>query len=380
MEPEGRGPVALGAATKHQQLTMAIFSLLAKLGLDGTAFETGLKRSQSLAKSIGRDISGTVAGVFAVDKLVAFGNQALETAGKLQDLSTQLGVSAEFLQEMKFAADMGGSSLDAVSAALEKITIARGKALGGDQGLVDAFARFKVSAAEIKSAKIEDIFLKIGRAFEGDANPQNLLTPFRELAGKSAGALIPAMASGLSDAANQAHRLGMIMSTDVIDTLDEANDRVDIMRKTMEAGTGSFMAKIIEPAFRQLEALGAGIQGFFGAMFAEGRAGFQIENFFQQFAQARRAALDEMDAEIQSKREAREKRAEVRRKIEMTPEGEKFKTVAVSAAPGDQLARTGGFTAFQTNMDRYFGSVKTQAQDIRDIARNTQRTAEAVEE
>ncbi len=380
MEPQGRGPLALGAATKHQQLTMAIFSLLAKLGLDGTAFETGLKRSQSLAKSIGRDISGTVAGVFAVDKLVEFGTQALETAGKLQDLSTQLGVSAEFLQEMKFAADMGGSSLDAVSTALEKITIARGKALGGDQGLVDAFARFKVSASEIKSAKIEDIFLKIGRAFEGDANPQNLLTPFRELAGKSAGALIPAMASGLSDAANQAHRLGMIMSTDVIDTLDEANDRVDIMRKTMEAGTGSFMAKIIEPAFRQLEALGAGIQGFFGAMFAEGRAGFQIENFFQQFAQARRAALDEMDAEIQGKREARDRRAEVRRKIEMTPEGEKFKTVAVSAATGDQLARTGGFTAFQTNMDRYFGSVKTQAQDIRDIARNTQRTAEAVEE
>ena len=53
---------------------------------------------------------------------------------------------------------------------------------------------------------------------------------------------------------------------------------------------------------------------------------------------------------------------------------------AVSAATGDQLARTGGFTAFQTNMDRYFGAVRTQAQDIRDIARNTQRTAEAVEE
>ena len=31
-------------------------------------------------------------------------------------------------------------------------------------------------------------------------------------------------------------------------------------------------------------------------------------------------------------------------------------------------------------LDRYFGSVRTQAQDIRDIARNTQRTAEAVEE
>jgi len=359
---------------------MAIFSLLAKLGLDGTSFETNLKKSQSLAKSVGRDISGTLAGIFAVDKLAEFGLKAIETAGKLQDLSTQLGVSVEFLQEMQFAADLSGSSLDEVSSALEKITIARGKALGGDQSLLDAFARFKVTASEIKSAKIEDIFLKIGRAFEGDANPQNLLTPFRELAGRGAGALIPAMASGLSDAADQAKRLGMIMSTDVIDTLDEANDRVDIMRKTMEAGTGSFLAKVIEPAFRQLDALGAGIQGFFGAMFAEGRAGFQIENFFQQFAQARRAALDEMDTELEGKREARNKRAEVRRKIEMTPEGEKLKTVAVSAATGDQLARTGGFTAFQSNMDRYFGSVRTQAQDIRDIARHTERTAKAVEE
>lgn len=359
---------------------MAIFSLLAKLGLDGTNFESGLKRSQSLAKGIGRDISGTLAGIFAVDKLAEFGMRAIDTAGKLQDLSAQLGVSVDFLQEMKFAAEMGGTSLDQVSAALEKITIARGKALGGDQGLVDAFARFKVTAAEIKSAKIEDIFLKIGRAFEGDINPQNLLTPFREIAGKSAGALIPAMASGLADAADQANRLGMVMSSQVIESLDEANDRVEIMGKTLESRLGSVTGNIIEPAFRQLDGLMAGIQGFFGAMFAEGRAGFQIENFFQQFAQARRAALDEMDAEIQAKREARDRRAEVRRKIEMTPEGEKFKTVAISAATGDQLARTGGFTAFQTNMDRYFGAVRTQAQDIRDIARNTQRTAEAVED
>jgi hypothetical protein len=54
--------------------------------------------------------------------------------------------------------------------------------------------------------------------------------------------------------------------------------------------------------------------------------------------------------------------------------------VAVSAASSDALARTGGFTAFQGNLDRYFGAVRTQAMDIRDIARNTQRTAEAVEE
>jgi hypothetical protein len=368
---------------------MAIFSLLAKLGLDGTTFETGMKRAQSLAKGVGRDISSTLAGIFAVDKLAQFGMEAVNTAGKLQDLSTQLGVSAKFLQEMKFAADMGGSSLDDVSAALQKITIARGKALGGDQGLLDAFARFGITAQEIKSAKIEDIFLKIGKAFEGDANPQNLLAPFRELAGKGAGALIPAMADGLSDAADQAQRLGMVMSDQVIESLDEANDRIEILQKTAVAGTGTLISKGLVPLMNFFDKLGAAISTFeqrwlsVRLAFLTGGASKGMESLRFSLDQAKQAYItagEEQDAELAARREAREKRAEVRRKTMIEPEGEKLKTIAVSAATGDQLARTGGFTAFQSNMDRYFGAVKTQAQDIRDISRNTQRTAEAVEE
>ena len=116
---------------------MAIFSLIAKLGLDGTAFETGLKKSQSMAKGVGREISGALAGMFAVNKLVEFGSKAIETAGKLHDLSTRLGVSVEFLQEMQYAAEQSGGSLEDVAGAVEKISIARMKALAGDQATID---------------------------------------------------------------------------------------------------------------------------------------------------------------------------------------------------------------------------------------------------
>lgn len=359
---------------------MAIFSLLAKLGLDGTAFESGLKRSQSVAKGVGREISTTLGSIFAVDKLSEYGMKAIETAGRLQDLSTQLGVSAEFLQQMKFAAEMGGSSLDDVSSSLEKITIARQKALSGDAGIVKAFEQLGVSASDLRSAKLEDIFMTIGRAFEGDANPQKLIGPLREIAGKSAGALIPAMAEGLSSAADQAARLGLIMSDSVVSTLDEANDRVDVMNKTLESGMGSAIANIIEPAFRQLDALGAGIQGFFGAMLDPGRAGFDPTHWFQQFAQSRRSALDEIDAETEARAQARTKRAEIRAKTAFETEPSKFKTVAVSAASSDALARTGGFTGYQSNLDKYFGAVRSQADDLKDIARNTKRTADAVQD
>jgi hypothetical protein len=379
--------VALGAATDGQQLTpMAIFSLLAKLGFDGTAFETGAKRATSLAKGIGREINSTLASVFTVDKLAQFGMEAIDAAGKINDLSTQLGVTAEFLQEMKFAAEMSGGSLEGVSGALEKIAVARTKALQGNQGLIAAFERFGVTAEELKTAKLEDIFLKIGRAFEGVANPQQLLEPFRELAGRGAGALIPAMVEGLGEAAQQARNLGMVMSNEVVTTLDEANDRVEVMNKTMSAGIGAFVAKALVPLAGFFEAVGNMFDTFVkmraqtlvNIMAGKGLIS-ETKHILSQTLQAFTTSLDEQDTELQARRETRERRAELMRKatFEATSAG---KMVAVSAASSDALARTGGFTAFQSNMDRYFGAVRTQAMDIRDIARNTQRTAEAVEE
>ena len=141
---------------------MAIFSLIAKLGLDGTAFETGLKKSQSMAKGIGREISGALAGMFAVNKLVEFGSKAIETAGKLNDLSTRLGVSVEFLQEMQYAAEQSGGSLEDVAGAVEKISIARMKALAGDQATINNFEAMGVSMQQIKELGGEGLFKALG--------------------------------------------------------------------------------------------------------------------------------------------------------------------------------------------------------------------------
>lgn len=358
---------------------MAIFSLLAKLGLDGTAFETGLKRSQSMAKGIGREISGSLAGMFAVDKIAEFGMRAIETAGKLNDLSTRLGVSVEFLQEMQYAAEQSGASLEDVAGAVEKISIARMKALSGDKASIELFDKMGISMETVKKGS-EAIFLATGKPFFEGVDPQKLIGPLRELAGKGAGALIPAMAEGLESAAEKARNLGLVMSNEVVASLDEFNDRVDTMKKGLEVAIGTMIADFGSPLLRQLDALGAGIQGFFGAMFDPGRAGFQIDHWFQQFSQTRRTALEEMDAEAEDKKAERQRREEMRAKSKIVEQQAAFKTVAVSASTGDQLARTGGFTAFQSNMDRYFGNVRTQAQDLRDIAKNTKKTAEAVSE
>jgi ABC-type transporter Mla subunit MlaD len=178
----------------------------------------------------------------------------------------------------------------------------------------------------------------------------------------------------------------MVMSNEVVTTLDEANDRVEIMNKTMSAGIGAFVAKALVPLAGFFEALGNMFDTFV-QMRAQTLVNIiagkgllsETKHILSQTLQSFRTSLDEQDTELQTRRESRERRAELMRKatFEATSAG---KMVAVSAASSDALARTGGFTAFQSNMDRYFGAVRTQAMDIRDIARNTQRTAEAVEE
>ena len=362
---------------------MAIFSLLAKLGLDGTNFESGLKKSQSLAKGIGKEITGTFAAMFAVDKIAQFGVAVVDAAGQINDLSSRLGVSAEFLQEMKYAAEQSGATLDDVAGAVEKLAIARMKALAGDKATIETFDKMGISMKTIKDLSAEGLFMESGKPFAEGIDPQKLIGPFRELAGKGAGALIPAMVQGLEDSAKQARSLGLVIDSDVIDALDDVADRMDTLKSiTMSIGA-TLMSYLVRPALKFTEALVAGVQGFvMAANTPEGGkdmpAGQMMRHMFGQFAQSFMSSLDDQEQELINKRERRKKRSE------LTREGVESKSSlsekGLMIQPSDSLAKTGGFTSFQTNLDKYFGNVKSQAQDIRDISKNTKRTADAVSE
>ena len=380
---------------------MGIFSILAKIGVDLTDLNIGVKKAESLGKQMSKsfksDAASAIGSVFAVDRLASFGKEALDLAGKLNDLSDQLGVSVEFLQEMKFAAEMGGGSLDDVGSAIQKITLARSKALAGDEGMVASFEQLGISAKEIRSAKVEDIFTKIGKSFEGNANPQELVKAFTELAGKGAGGLIPAMASGLADATEQARQLGLVWSTEVVTGLDEANDRIEIMHKTMVSGLGSLMANFIAPIFKHLEAAGASIQTFFtmvagGRQLNGGSFGDNIKYLFSQSAQAYTSSLDEQDQALADKRAARQKSEQAKAGYSM--EGYSANTEAANrkrledinksvnttfmGAGGDSLARIGGFSGFQSSQQKVIDTLRTQVDKLERIAMNTDRTANAI--
>lgn len=374
---------------------MSLFSILFKLGVDGSQFETGLKRAQSagtsFAKDFKKEVGATLAGMFAVDKVVEYGKKAVDLAGHLTDLSNKLGVSASFLQEMSYAAELGGGSLDDVSSALEKLSIARAKALGGDSGTLDAFAKLGVSADMLRKSRLEDIFAKIGNAFENGINPQPLLGALREIAGKGATSLVPAMADGLGEAAEKARELGMVMQDDVVSSLDDVGDRLTMMNKTATSLIGRITAAAAGGTLQFFESLGAVFSTAFNLAKDPKanpernplkRAGF----FFDQLGQSFMASWAEQNQAEADAAEKRKNTAAMRARL-----GAADAVSTLATTPGnagtpfsgpsfnlgtaqDPLAKIGGFTSFGASQDRVIQNLQEQVRQLSYIVRNTDET------
>lgn len=371
---------------------MSFFSMLFKIGVDGTQFETGMKRVQStgtaFAKDFKKEVGSTLAAMFAVDKVVEYGKKAVDLAGKLTDLSNKIGVSASFLQEMSYAAELGGASLDDVSSSLEKMSIARSKALGGDSAMVEAFAKLGVSAEMLRTARLEDIFAKVGAAFEGGINPQPLLGALREIAGKSSTALIPAMADGLQDAAEKARTLGLVMEDEVVTALDDIGDRISTMFSGLTVLFGKVSAFLL-PILSRLEAAGSVLTTAYNLV-SDPKANSdknpltRAQFFFSQLRQSYNASLDEQEQEAMDAAAKKERTRALRNRLgdfeSLGGETAKASTAPLSTnfnlgQAADPMARIGGFTQFGASQDRVIQNLQEQVRQLAYISRNTEETS-----
>jgi hypothetical protein len=375
---------------------MGNFSLLAKLGLDSSSFESGAKRAESISKKFGKEMTGALATAFSVEKVVQFGLEAVSAAGKLSDLSDRVGVSAGFLQEMQFAAEQTGASLEDVTASIEKLTVARAQALAGSETKMNAFKLLGISADDLKTLRSEDLFTKIGDTIKNAPNPQNLLAPFREIAGKGAGALIPAMIEGLQDTAQKARELGLVMSDNVVASLDDAADRIDTLKAGFTVLIGTIISEVGGPLFKFFEAVGSAAQTFFSMVF-DPKANTDKDPFtrlkflINQTTEAFKASIDEQNQASVNKKEQSQKRSESRRIFDAagldiedttkTTTDEKLAKVANNTALGqgaDSFAKIGLFGGFQSTQDRMIKELQTQANYLKYIQKASEKTADAV--
>ena len=345
---------------------MALLSFMARLGLDATGFEKNMAKADSRVNHFGKQtlgaLKGQLAAAFSFGAIAAGINQAVESASKLNDQTAKLGVGTKFFQEWAFGAKQAGSSSEELAGFLEKLAVARTKALGGGASENKAFEQFGISLKDLQSGSLEDIAAKVSKAFEG-GNPQEFIASLRVIGGRGAGGLIPAFADGMDDAAKQAQELGLVLSDETIQSLDALGDKFDIIKAQFNVGfsqIGTWAAKAWGDAFNAAEKyFQATIQ--FGVGFRQGNG---IKDSINRAVASSLTAVDETGKTQDSEEAAFKRLQDNKRKSRLAaPDFSGVKSAvnkAVEASQFQSYAR-GNITA----AGGYFlGSGQTAAMDI----------------
>lgn len=197
------------------------------------------------------------AGGFAAG-MIGLGYSSVTAADDLNTLSKQTGLNTDTLQKMKYASDL-------VDVSVEDITGAFTKMKKGMAGSPDAFNDLGVSVtnADGSMRDAESVFNDTLKALSQIDNETERDQKAYEIFGKSADQLAGIIDDGgaaLQEYGDQAEELGLIMSGDTLDSLNEINDKVDQSKAQISAAAGELGATIAEGILPLVDPIVAGIQ------------------------------------------------------------------------------------------------------------------------
>jgi len=136
---------------------MAIFSLIAKLGLDGSTFETGLKRATSLTDKFRSSVGAQLGAAMSVAAVTAFASKVVQAADAIGDLSEQLNISTDDVQRLQVLAGQTGVSFESMGKAITKVAEERLKAIEEGGKARDYFKALGFDVAELNRNSLSNI-------------------------------------------------------------------------------------------------------------------------------------------------------------------------------------------------------------------------------
>lgn len=330
---------------------MAIFSLIAKLGLDGTAYESGLKRATSLTDKFRGSVGAQLGAALSVAAVTSFVSKVIETTDAIGDLSEQLNISTDDVQKLQVLASQTGVSFETMAKSITKVAQERLKAVEEGGKAREYFAALGISVAELNDKSISniDLITRMGQAHQNAGKNAQTQAAIIELLGekafKAAGAI------------SKIKELGPInlVTKEQIDAIGKMADRIDeVKRQVLVQAVPSvnFFADAIERAVKDAESLDDGMKGVFQMLTGKGSV---------------------LKAAIQ---EAYSNPEEANRRFEPLP-------VLRGTLSRVDIKNKESIAALSAQMPSWASSLlnqtKAQTAEIRGVRVNTGRTAQAVE-
>lgn len=172
------------------------------------------------------------AGVAAVSL-----EKAISHADKFANLSAQTGLAATALQKLAPAAQVSGTSIEAIGASINKM----------QKGLVDtpkAFERLGLSARTLVEMKPDEAFMKVAGAIKSIENPTQQAAAAMAAFGKGGAQLLRFINSDFEEVTKRAEALGLVMSNETVAALDSLGDELDLTSAAAQGVMVNFGAVI----------------------------------------------------------------------------------------------------------------------------------------
>lgn len=241
---------------------------------------------------------GVYAAIVATAK--AAGDLAAKSAKAADDLNTLskvTGISTANLQKFAYASNLVDVSQETISASLKKLTSSIRTAQKGTGEASEAFSKLGISLTESngKLKNQEELFYETIRALSKitDETERNIIA--QTLFGKSAAELNPLIEGGidtLKKYSEEAENLGFVVSQDLLDSANDFNNSLDLIKSSAEAfffRFGSEIAGALTPTLENVknsfQNLFSGLIEIFNQNGIEGlsdSAGLVVENFINE--------------------------------------------------------------------------------------------------
>jgi hypothetical protein len=253
-----------GIFSKVKQASAGVSGALDRTGLP--VFANSLKGVGGAIGGIGTAVSSSAKRILGLGATLGITGAALnlffqgfaDATGAIGDTAERTGISRERFQELSFAAKLTGSSAETLGGALQKMQINVGKATAGSKDLKDMFKglgiSIKDSSGKLKSTDaLFDTFVdRISKIKDPSLQAEAAVKIF----GKSATELLPLIrggGAGIKDMADEARRLGIVISDSAVREGETFGDTLDTLHAAL-SGVGNSIGSSLVP---QLNILGS---------------------------------------------------------------------------------------------------------------------------
>lgn len=265
--PETLGSAVLELTTDNTKFSGGVSAAEKSARRLDRSLETTSKSSRGLGShlsALGGRVTSLARGLIGLRGalLVAAGaagmlmltRRSVETADSIGKTSRRLGLSAETLQEFRFAAERAGVELSEFNQALTALVRRQGSAVAGNKGFQDAFAQLGISVQELRRLNPEELFLRVADALsqmERQADRVAAADAVMSEAGRRVVNVFDGGAASIEGFRQEARDLGVILSSELIANAEQAADELSDMDKILKTASLNLGLRFV-PALREL--------------------------------------------------------------------------------------------------------------------------------